>query len=66
MLTPKPLPDVLCALCELPYRHHDDFERCLFVPTEQYFREMTPGEHREYNVRRYPELYAELAGVWLQ
>jgi hypothetical protein len=44
MTLPKPLPDVLCVHCELPYRHHDDFERCLFVPHEQYFREYTPKE----------------------
>jgi len=40
----KTNPDVLCAECELPYRHHDAFERCLFVAHEQYFRVHTWAE----------------------
>ena len=52
---PRPLPDVLCALCELPYRHHDDFERCLFSAAEVYFREMTPPEWHAYTMRRLGE-----------
>jgi hypothetical protein len=58
-LVPPPLPDVLCAACELPYRHHDDFERCLFVPQEQYFREMTSAEWQSYSRRHWRELFSK-------
>lgn len=56
---PRPIPKAMCAECELPYRHHDDFERCLFVAHEQYFRAMTSLEYYAYRRRQNLVLYLE-------